>query len=95
MTDLTGSRILLGLTGGVAAYKAAWLARLLVKGESDVRVVMTEAACGFITPATMQALTGQPVFTARLHRHVGSPRSRQHGPHRAVPGPRSDIDRSG
>lgn len=56
-------RVLLGLTGGVAAYKAAELARRFVKGGADVRVVMTRAACGFITPATMQALTGQPVFT--------------------------------
>ena len=56
-------RVLLGLTGGVAAYKAADLARRFVKGGADVRVVMTRAACGFITPATMQALTGQPVFT--------------------------------
>lgn len=63
MTDFTGSRILLGITGGVAAYKAAWLARLLVKAGADVRAVMTEGACGFITPATLQALTGQPVFT--------------------------------
>jgi len=55
--------VLLGLTGGVAAYKAAELARRFVKGGADVRVVMTRAACGFITPATMQALTGQPVFT--------------------------------
>ncbi|MBI4292452.1 MAG: bifunctional phosphopantothenoylcysteine decarboxylase/phosphopantothenate--cysteine ligase CoaBC [Betaproteobacteria bacterium] len=63
MTDFTGSRILLGLTGGVAAYKAASLARLLVKAGADVRAAMTASACGFITPATLQALTGQPVFT--------------------------------
>ena len=56
-------RVLLGMTGGVAAYKAADLARRFVKGGTDVRVVMTRAACGFVTPATMQALTGQPVFT--------------------------------
>lgn len=56
-------RVLLGLTGGVAAYKAADLARRFVKAGLDIRVVMTQAACGFITPATMQALTGQPVFT--------------------------------
>lgn len=56
-------RVLLGMAGGVAAYKAADLARLFVKGGADVRVVMTSAACGFVTPATMQALSGQPVFT--------------------------------
>ncbi|MBI2317555.1 MAG: bifunctional phosphopantothenoylcysteine decarboxylase/phosphopantothenate--cysteine ligase CoaBC, partial [Betaproteobacteria bacterium] len=70
MTDLAGSRILLGLTGGVAAYKAAGLARLLVKGGADVRAVMTEAACGFVTPATLQALTGQPVFTDMWDRRI-------------------------
>ena len=63
MTELAGKRILLGLTGGIAAYKAAELARLLVKSGADVQVVMTSAACGFVTPATMQALSGKPVFT--------------------------------
>jgi phosphopantothenoylcysteine decarboxylase / phosphopantothenate---cysteine ligase len=56
-------RIVLGVTGGIAAYKAAELVRLLVKDGTGVQVVMTEAACGFITPATMQALSGRPVFT--------------------------------
>ena len=60
---LTGKRLLLGVTGGIAAYKAAELARLLVKRGADVRVAMTEAATRFITPMTMQALTGQPVWT--------------------------------
>lgn len=56
-------RVLLGLTGGVAAYKSAELCRLLVKAGVDVRVVMTQAASHFITPATLQALSGQPVGT--------------------------------
>ena len=60
---LTGKKVLLGLTGGIAAYKAAELARRLVKGGADVRVTMTEAATRFITPVTMQALSGQPVWT--------------------------------
>ncbi|MBI5330905.1 MAG: bifunctional phosphopantothenoylcysteine decarboxylase/phosphopantothenate--cysteine ligase CoaBC [Betaproteobacteria bacterium] len=60
---MQGKRILLGVTGGVAAYKAAELARLLTKDGFEVRVVMTEAARHFIGPATFQALTGQPVFT--------------------------------
>src|SRR5258708_4493776 len=60
---LTGKRILLGLTGGIAAYKAAELARLLVKRGADVRVAMTQAATRFITPTTLQALTGQAVWT--------------------------------
>jgi phosphopantothenoylcysteine decarboxylase/phosphopantothenate--cysteine ligase len=55
-------RIVLGLTGGIAAYKAAELARLLVKQGVEVQVAMTEAACHFISPATMQALTGHPVL---------------------------------
>jgi phosphopantothenoylcysteine decarboxylase/phosphopantothenate--cysteine ligase len=60
---LTGKKILLGLTGGIAAYKSAELARRLVKAGADVRVAMTEAATRFITPMTMQALSGQPVWT--------------------------------
>ena len=60
---LKGKRILLGMTGGIAAYKAGELARLLVKAGCDVRVAMTEAATRFITPVTMQALTGQTVWT--------------------------------
>ena len=60
---LTGKRILLGITGGVAAYKAAELTRLLVKAGADVRVAMTEAATRFVGSATMQALSGQPAWT--------------------------------
>jgi phosphopantothenoylcysteine decarboxylase/phosphopantothenate--cysteine ligase len=60
---LTGKRILLGITGGIAAYKAAELTRLLVKAGADVRIAMTEAATHFIGTATMQALSGQPVWT--------------------------------
>ena len=60
MAEIRRRRILLGITGGIAAYKAAELVRLLVKGGIDVQVVMTQAACGFITPATMQALSGRP-----------------------------------
>jgi len=55
-------RIVLGITGGIAAYKTAELARLLVKQDIEVQVAMTEAATHFITPATMQALTGNPVL---------------------------------
>ena len=60
---LKGKRILLGMTGGIAAYKAAALARILGKAGCDVRVVMTEAATRFVTPVTLQALTGQTVWT--------------------------------
>jgi len=56
------NRIILGITAGIAAYKTAELARKLLKQRIDVQVVMTEAACNFITPITMQALTGHPVL---------------------------------
>ena len=60
---LKGKKILLGVTGGVAAYKAAELLRLLQKEGAEVRVAMTQAATRFVTPVTMQALSGQPVWT--------------------------------
>jgi phosphopantothenoylcysteine decarboxylase/phosphopantothenate--cysteine ligase len=60
---LKGKKILLGMTGGIAAYKAAELARLLGRAGCDVRVAMTEAATRFVTPVTLQALTGQTVWT--------------------------------
>jgi phosphopantothenoylcysteine decarboxylase/phosphopantothenate--cysteine ligase len=60
---LTGKRILLGISGGIAAYKAAELTRLLVRAGADVRVAMTESATRFITPVTLQALSGQQVWT--------------------------------
>jgi phosphopantothenoylcysteine decarboxylase/phosphopantothenate--cysteine ligase len=60
---LAGKHIVLGLSGGIACYKAAELARGLVKAGAHVQVVMTEAARQFITPVTMQALSGRPVFT--------------------------------
>lgn len=62
MTAQINKRLVLGITGGIAAYKAAELLRLLVKQGVEVQVVMTEAACQFITPITMQALSGKPVF---------------------------------
>ena len=57
------NRIILGVTGSIAAYKAAELLRLLVKQNIEVQVVMTEAACHFITPTTMQGLSNKPVYT--------------------------------
>ena len=59
--SLQDRRILLGIGGGIAAYKAAELTRLLVKDGAAVRVVMTRAAAEFVTPLTLQALSGQPV----------------------------------
>lgn len=74
---MKGKHIVLGITGGIAAYKAATLARLFVKAGAEVQVVMTPAAKEFITPVTMSALTGKPVvsefFTANTgewHSHV-------------------------
>ena len=63
MTYTPIKKLLLGITGGIAAYKSAELVRLLVKQGVDVQVVMTEAASHFITPVTMQALSGKRVFT--------------------------------
>src|SRR5579859_7693184 len=61
MASLGNKRILLGLTGGIAAYKAAELVRELQRAGADIQVIMTEAACRFVTPLTLQALSGKPV----------------------------------
>jgi phosphopantothenoylcysteine decarboxylase/phosphopantothenate--cysteine ligase len=63
MTELSNKRILLGITGGIAAYKSAELVRKLQRQGADVQVIMTESACRFVTPVTMQGLSGKPVFT--------------------------------
>ncbi|MFI0400691.1 MAG: bifunctional phosphopantothenoylcysteine decarboxylase/phosphopantothenate--cysteine ligase CoaBC [Thiolinea sp.] len=63
---LQGKQILLGISGGIAAYKAAELTRLLTKAGATVRVCMTPAAGEFITPLTLQALSGHPVNTTLL-----------------------------
>ncbi len=63
--DLQGRHIVLGLSGGIACYKAADLARELVRAGATVQVVMTDAALQFITPVTMQALTNRPVYTSQ------------------------------
>jgi phosphopantothenoylcysteine decarboxylase/phosphopantothenate--cysteine ligase len=68
---LKGKKILLGMTGGIAAYKAAELSRVLRRAGCDVRVAMTEAATRFVTPVTLQALTGQPVWTDLWDPRVG------------------------
>ncbi|HQS81326.1 MAG TPA: bifunctional phosphopantothenoylcysteine decarboxylase/phosphopantothenate--cysteine ligase CoaBC [Thiobacillus sp.] len=62
--SLANKKIILGVTGGIAAYKAAELCRLLIKAGADVRVVMTAAAQQFIGPLTFQALSGKPVLTS-------------------------------
>lgn len=63
MNQIQNKNIILGLTGSIAVYKSAELTRLLLDQGIQVQVVMTDAACRFITPATMQALSGKPVFT--------------------------------
>ncbi len=63
MMELTGKKIVLGLSGGVACYKAAELCRAFTKAGASVQVVMTEAATHFITAVTMQALSGRTVYT--------------------------------
>ncbi len=65
MNELAGKHIVLGLSGGIACYKAAELCRALVKQGATVQVVMTEAAEHFITAVTLQALSGRPVFTSQ------------------------------
>ncbi len=62
--QLDGKKILLGITGGIAAYKAADLASKLTAGGAVVRTIMTESACKLIGPVTLQAVTGQPVYTS-------------------------------
>jgi phosphopantothenoylcysteine decarboxylase / phosphopantothenate---cysteine ligase len=63
MAKLDGKRILLGITGGIAAYKSAEFVRELQRRGADIQVAMTDSACQFITPITMQALSGKPVYT--------------------------------
>lgn len=74
MQNLHDKRIVLGLSGGIACYKAADLVRRLVERGAQVDVVMTEAATRFITPVTMQALSGRPVFVDawdnRIHNNM-------------------------
>ncbi len=72
MAEPSSKRILLGLTGGIAAYKSAELLRELQRGGADIQVVMTESACQFITPVTMQALSGKAVYTGMWDNRVAN-----------------------
>lgn len=72
MMELTGKKIVLGLSGGVACYKAAELCRSFTKAGATVQVVMTEAATHFITAVTMQALSGRPVYTDQWDARVNN-----------------------
>lgn len=70
--DLAGKKIVLGLTGGIACYKAAEFTRALIKAGASVQVVMTAAATHFITPVTMQGLSGKTVFTDQWDARIGN-----------------------
>ena len=63
---LSNRRVILGVTGGIAAYKAAELVRSLTKAGAQVQVVLSEAAKAFVTPLTLQALSGHPVRDSLL-----------------------------
>ncbi|HOS93528.1 MAG TPA: bifunctional phosphopantothenoylcysteine decarboxylase/phosphopantothenate--cysteine ligase CoaBC [Armatimonadota bacterium] len=63
MSHLEGRSVLVGITGGIACYKAAELVRSLRKAQAQVRVMMTRAACEFVTPLTFQTLSQKPVAT--------------------------------
>jgi len=70
-SPLNGKHVVLGITGGIAAYKSAVLARLMVKAGAEVQVVMTPSAREFITPLTMSTLTGKPVITEFFTANTG------------------------
>ena len=70
VTGLAGRRVLLGVTGGIAAYKAAELVRRLGDAGAQVRVVLTENAARFVTALTFQALSGNPVRTSLWDEHA-------------------------
>ena len=64
MRPFAGRRVLLGVTGGIASYKSAWVARLLTQAGAAVDVVLTHSAAEFVGPVTFEGLTGRPVHTA-------------------------------
>ena len=72
MPSLANKKIVLGISGGIAAYKSAELVRALVQEGAHVQVVMTDAAQQFITPVTMQALSGNPVFTNQWDQRIAN-----------------------
>ncbi len=71
MNSLAGKKIILGVTGSIAAYKAALLTRLLVKANADVRIILTASATGFITPLTLSTLSKNPVLTEFVKNETG------------------------
>jgi phosphopantothenoylcysteine decarboxylase/phosphopantothenate--cysteine ligase len=71
-SPLAGRHLVLGLSGGIACYKAAELCRALVKAGATVQVVMTDAAAQFVTPVTLQALSGRPVYSSQWDAREGN-----------------------
>ena len=71
MATLKGKHIILGITGGIAAYKSAMLLRLLIKAGAEVQIIMTPAAKEFITPVTLSALSGKPVISEFFTANTG------------------------
>src|SRR5437773_2113867 len=68
---LKSKKILLGITGSIAAYKAAFLTRLLVKEGAEVKVIMTDAAKEFVTPLTFSVLSKNPVYNSFSNKETG------------------------
>ena len=66
-----GKHILVGVTGGIAAYKSALLVREFIKGGAQVKVIMTPGACDFITPLTLSVLSKNPVYTEFFNPQTG------------------------
>ena len=71
MPSLEGKHIILGVTGGIAAYKTALLIRLLIKEKAEVKVIMTEEAKSFISPLTLSTLSKNPVYTSSYNPETG------------------------
>jgi phosphopantothenoylcysteine decarboxylase/phosphopantothenate--cysteine ligase len=69
---LKGKKILIGITGSIAAYKIPFLIRLLVKEGAEVKVIMSEAAKDFVTPLTLSTLSGQPVYSGFFEKNDGT-----------------------
>ena len=69
--DLKGKHVVVGITGGIAAYKTATLVRLFVKAGAEVQVVMTPNAKEFITPVTLSTLSGKPVISEFFTANTG------------------------
>ena len=72
MQSLLNKKIVLGISGGIAAYKTPELARLLMQEGASVQVIMTDAAQQFVTPVTMQALTGNPIYTSQWDNSISN-----------------------